>query len=55
MCIATIADLVIRANTMHQYATGPVVLKTMMRMLLDKLDIGAKAVYPDATMTRVHF
>jgi len=32
MCIANIADLEIRANTMHQYVFGPAALKTMMPM-----------------------
>jgi len=55
MRIATSADLAISADTMHQYVVGLVALKTMMRMLLDELDRGARAAYLDATEVRVHF
>jgi len=55
MRIATSVDLVISADTMHQHVAGSVALKAMMHMLLDKLDRGARAVYPDATEARVHF
>lgn len=55
MCIATNAGLVISADTMHQYVTGPTTLKTMMCMLLDELDKGARAVYLDAIEERVCF
>ena len=55
MCIATNVDLVISADTMHQYVTSPIALKTMMRVLSDKLDRGAQAVYPNAMEARVCF
>ena len=55
MRIATSPDLVISADTMHKYVVGPVALKTMMRMISDKLDKGARAVYLDVVEERVRF
>jgi len=55
MHIATNTHLTISANTMHQYFACLVALKTMMCMLLDDLDRGAKSAYPDATEARVFF
>jgi len=55
MRIAPSADLQMSADTMHQYVVGPDALKTMKRMLYDKLDKGAKSLYPNATEARVRF
>jgi len=55
MHIATNADLEISADTMHQYVVGLTALKTMMCILSDELERGAKLVYPDATDERVCF
>lgn len=55
MHIATIADLVISADTMHQYVVGTDALKTIMCMLSNELDRGAKSVYSDATEARDFF
>ena len=55
MRIATNADLEISTYTIHQYVVGLIALKTMMRMLSDELDRGAKSVHLDATEARVCF
>ncbi len=55
MRIATSPNLVISVDTMHQYVPGLTTLKTMMHMLLDELDKGARAVYLDFMEERVHF
>ena len=55
MHISTNTHLEISAYTMRQYVAGLTTHKTMMHMLLDELDRGAKLVYLDATKTRVHF
>ena len=55
MHISTSTHLEISTDTMYQYVTGLATLKTMMRMLLDELDRGAKLVYPDATKARFLF
>ena len=55
MRIATNTNLEISADTMHQYVGGLATLKTMMHMLLDELDRGARAVYPDVMEARVRF
>ena len=55
MCIATNPDLNIHADIMHKYVVGPDTLKTMMRMLSDELDKGARAVYLDAMEARFRF
>ena len=55
MCVATTADLQMSADTMHQYVVGLVALKTMLHMLSDELDRGAKSMYLDATKARVFF
>ena len=55
MRITTSSDLAVSVDTMHQYVVGPATLKIMMHMLLDDLDRGARAVYPDAIEARVHF
>ena len=39
---------------MHQYVIGLALVNTMMRMLSDKLDRGAKTMYVDAIEARVH-
>lgn len=54
ICIDTNADLVISVDTMHQYVIGLALVNTMMRMLSDKLDRGAKTMYVDAIEARVH-
>lgn len=53
--VATSADLEISVDTMHQYVFGLVALKTMMHMLSDELDRGARLVYLDETEARVFF
>ena len=55
MRITTSADLATNVETMHQYVAGLVALKTMMRMLSDELDRGAKAMYLDAIEARLRF
>ena len=55
MCIATSLDLPISANIMHKYVVDPAALKTMICILLEKLDRGARAVYRDAMEARVKF
>jgi len=55
MHIATSTHLDISADSMHQYVASTTALKTMMCMLLDELDRGAKLVCPDATEERFHF
>jgi len=40
---------------MHQYVSGLAELKTMMHMLSDELDKGAKLVYTYEMKARVHF
>jgi len=55
MGIATSTDLEIRVDTMHQYVFGLAAPKTMICMLSDELDKGAKSVYPDATEEIVRF
>lgn len=55
MRITTSIDLKMIADTMHQYVVGPATLKTMMCMLYDELDRGAKSVYSDSTEVRVFF
>ncbi len=55
MHIATSPDLEISVDTMHKYVVGPAILKTMMHMLSDELERGARAVYSDAMEARVRF
>ena len=55
MCIATSPDLPINVDIMQKYVVGPATLKTMMHMLSDELDRGARAVYPDAMEARFRF
>ena len=55
MRTATKPDLPISADIMCKYVAGPDTFKTMMCMLLDKLDRGAWAVYPDAMEARFMF
>ena len=55
MCTATSPNLPISADIMHKYVVGPVTLKKMMCMLLDELEKGAQAVYPDAMAAMVRF
>jgi len=40
---------------MHQYVIGLAALKTMIRMIYEELDRGAKSVNLDATEARFHF
>ena len=55
MCMTTNTHLKIITNPMHQCVAAPAALKTMMSILLDELDRGAKSVYPDAMEARVRF
>jgi len=55
MHIATSKDLQMSVDTMHQYVTGMAALKTMIHMLSNKLDIGAKLVYLNIMEARVQF
>jgi len=55
MHATTSTYLEIGIDTMHQYVVGSVELKTMMCMLSDELDRGAKSVYLDVTEARVFF
>ena len=55
MRISTIAGLEISVDTMHQYVAGSIALKTMMCMLSDGLERGAKVVYLDATKAIICF
>lgn len=55
MHIATSADFHMNVDTMHQYVAGPFVFKTMMRMLYDELDRGAKSVFLNVMEARVQF
>lgn len=55
MHVATSTDLPVSADTMNQYVVGPTALKTIMCILFDKLDIGAKSVYLDVMEARVQF
>ena len=55
MRIATNLDLPISAYIMQKYVVGPATLKTMMHILLDELDKGAREVYLDAMEARVRF
>ena len=55
MLMATNLDLPISEDIMRKYVVGPSTLKTMMRMLIDKLDKGARAMYPNAMEDRVCF
>lgn len=52
MRIATSPNLSINVDIMHKYVVG---LAALMRMLSDKLDRGAWAVYLDAMEARVKF
>ena len=55
MRIATSPDLPISADTMNKYVPSLATLNIRMRMLLDELEKGARAVYPDAMKERVRF
>ena len=55
MCMVTSTHLEINTYTMRQYVAGLATFKMMMRMLSNKLEKGAKLVYPDATEARVCF
>jgi len=55
MRMVTSTLLEINIDIMHQYVAGPTALKTMVCMLSDELDRGARAVYPDTTEVRVFF
>lgn len=55
MRIATSPNFPISADIMHKYVFGPATLKTMMHMLSNELDRGARAVYPDAMEAKVRF
>ena len=53
--VATSPDLVISADTMHQYVAGLTALKTMMCMFSEELDRENRSMYLDAMEARVHF
>ena len=55
MHIATNLEFLISANIMRKYVASLVTLKTMMCMLLDELDEGARAVYPNVMEARFRF
>ncbi len=55
MRTASNTNLQMSGDNIHQYVTGLAALKTMMWMLSDELDKGAKSVYPDATEARFRF
>lgn len=55
MHIATSPDLLISADIMHKYVVGLTALKTMMQILSNELDRGARVVYSDAMEARVRF
>ena len=55
MHITTSPDLPISADIMHKYVAGPATLKTMLRMLSDELDRGARAMYPNSMEVKVNF
>ena len=55
MRTATNPNLLISADVMRKYVASSTTLKTMMHMLTDELDRGARAVYPDAMEARFRF
>ena len=55
MHTATNPDLPISADIMRKYVSGLATLRTMMHVLSDKLDRGARVVYPDAMEARFKF
>ena len=55
MRTATSPKFPISASIMHKYVAGPATLKTMMHILIDELDRGARAVYPYAMEARFKF
>ena len=55
MCIATSLDLPNSENIMCKYVAGSATLKTVMRMLTDELERGAREMYPDAMEARFRF
>lgn len=55
MRISTSPDLSISADIMDKHVVGLTALKTMMRILSDELDKGARVVYLDVVETRVSF
>ena len=55
MRIATGPDLSTIVDTMHKYVVDLATLKKMIQMILDDLDRGAQAMYPDVMDARVRF
>lgn len=55
MCTPTSPDLPISVDIMREYVAGLATLKKIMRMLIDDLDKGARAVYLDAMEARFRF
>ena len=55
MHIATRPNFPISADIMHKYVVVLAALKTMMRMLSDELERGARAMYRDFMESRVKF
>ena len=52
MCIAASANLQMSVDIMHTYVAGLVALKTMIHMLHEEMDRGARSVYLDDTKER---
>lgn len=52
---ATNDDLEVSTEKMQKYISGPVIVKTMLRMLQDELEKGSQIIYPQAMEARVHF
>ena len=55
MHTATSPDFPISVDIICKYVASPATLKIMMHMLTNKLDRGARAVYPDAMEARFRF
>lgn len=55
MHINTSLDLPISANIMHKYISSLATLNTMMHMLTNNLDRGARVVYPNSMEGRFRF
>jgi len=55
MRTVTSPDMPISADDMRKYVVGSTILKTMIHMLMDELDRGARAVYPNSMEARYKF
>jgi len=55
MCIATSPDFPINPDITHKYIASLGALKTMMHILSDELERGAREVYPNVVEARVRF